>query len=310
MKVTDVDRLTKRLLLVSAILMCDAVAGRASSISIFAQGSGLTGVNSQISNPSNGQELIYHQIVGGISSTSLYSMTEIFLDASPGILRAGVAAFAGNPDRNRFAGSGASGSFSASSNDTVFLNGAPATGFFSLQVKMEGSIRLDALFTAGPGQPMTADAEWKMDLNVANTRMLAIRDGATVGPADEVSVAHDIAQIATLLIPYSGTSLQLLETISSGSYSCSATRLEFCSSTGFFESSFQLGGGVILDAAGNVAPGATFTSQTGYDYSQALNLSGAPEPATWLLVGVALGFRVISARVRRRRPRELNRPSL
>jgi hypothetical protein len=78
-----------------------------------------------------------------------------------------------------------------------------------------------------------------MDLNVANTRMLAIRDGATVGAADEVSVAHDIAQIATLLIPYSGTSLQLLETISSGSYSCSAARLEFCSSTGFFENTFQ-----------------------------------------------------------------------
>jgi hypothetical protein len=275
-------------------------AAHAANISIFAEGGGLTGVNTRIENPVSGQHLIYQQIAGGIFSDRPYSLTEISLDASPGVLRAGVSSYAGNPDPDLFAGSGAGGDFAVRATDEITLGGGPASGFLSLDVLMEGSTLLDVLSTGGYDE---ADARFFLDYDIGTTRMLSIRDDADLlRPFDEVTVRSEISRIGRVLIPFNGTSLQVLQTII-GSYRCGAGRLEICQEAGNFGDTFQLGGAVVLDSAGNAVNGVSITSSTGYDYTQALTLTSVPEPTTWRIMGATLGVLLLHLRRRAASPR-------
>ena len=283
---------------VLAVLEASVGAAHGSYISVFASGTGLAGINKQVDNPSGGQDLLYHEKVGAIFADALYSQTEAFADPSPGIIRVGLAAFTGNPDRTRFASQSVHGEIAIAEQDRIFLAGAPASGFLSLGIKLEGATRLDALNAAGAGQPKTADAEWSLAYNIGNVRRLTISDSADLSiGADEVATQSNISRIDTFLIPYVGSSFDLNQTLLL-SYSCFAGRLESCSSTGFFENTFQLGGALILDDQGNVVSGAGITSQTGYDYTQALSLTATatPEPALWLPLSLALGFMMFKRR--------------
>ena len=275
-----------RLFLTVSLLASPAMAA---SINISIQGSLLQPITSSISNPSGNSEISNSQSVGAISIVTHYAMSESFVAASPGILRTGVAAFAGDPDPTSFVFQSLSGSFSAGGGDMIFINGGPSSGFISLDVKLEGGTQLNSTNDAGPGQPQTADSRWFLDYTVNNRRLLSIRDDAAIGSVNVVHVSTDLALIskAAILIPYTGTSAAVNQSIV-GSYRCDAGRLESCAATGFFENTFQLGGAVVLDASGNPVSGATVTSQTGYDYSQQLALSAAPEPGGFVLAGLSL----------------------
>jgi hypothetical protein len=286
-------------IVVALLAALEASAGIAhgSYISVFASGTGLKGIN-KVDNPSNGQDLLYDEKVGAIFPDGLYAQTEAFADPSPGILRVGLAAFTGNPDPARFASESVNGQIAIAAQDRIFLTGAPASGSLSLRVKLEGSTRLDALNSAGAGQPKTADAEWSLAYNIGNVRMLTISDSADLSKGfDEVATQSNISRIDTLLIPYVGSSFDLNQSLLLF-YSCFAGRLETCDSTGFFENTFQLGGALILDDQGNVVSGAGITSQTGYDYTQALSLTATatPEPALWVPLSLTLGFMAFKRR--------------
>jgi hypothetical protein len=262
------------LILVFAALSATA---HASSIRVFVNGQGLN-ANNQIDNPGATQELIFNQSDGFVSTTQPYHFTNLFLDAAPGILRFDYSAAGGNPDPTRFTGGAVSGEFFLSNSDTVSLSGAPASGFLSLQVKMDGSINLNAFPNLQPGQPQGADSKLFLDLNLlGGVRVLSIRDETTNG-----TLSDSIGQIATVLLPYSSLSFTLGESIDAF-YACGGGRLESCTATASFGSTFQLGGAVVLDSNQHVVPGATITSQTGYDYTQPLSLASTPEPSTWFL---------------------------
>ena len=51
-----------------------------------------------------------------------------------------------------------------------------------------------------------------------------------------------------------------------------------------------VGDAVVYDSNGSIVPGATFVSQSGYNYAQPLQDTNTPEPSTFGMIAIALGL--------------------
>jgi hypothetical protein len=96
----------------------------------------------------------------------------------------------------------------------------------------------------------------------------------------------DYSATGTAMIPFESGALYLQSFIYV-SGSCDSDYGSCASSANFLHTAL-IGDATIYNSSGNPVPGATFVSQSGYDYTQPLQQTNTPEPSTFVLVAIAL----------------------
>jgi hypothetical protein len=160
--------------------------------------------------------------------------------------------------------------------DTLYLTGAPASGFLQVNVHLDGSLTI-----SGTGVALNPN------YNDALTYLI-INYGAAL-----ISLSGDnglISQDATEYIPYSNDSVQIDVQLDAGVgcwFGSGAPALATCSASALFSDTGTITGIGILDSDKEAVSGATFTSASGYEYPSAA-LVPTPEPSQLLSLTVGL----------------------
>lgn len=120
---------------------------------------------------------------------------------------------------------------------------------------------------------------------------------------DNTTNTYSTTMAASFYAFFTGGALDLVQHLR-GQWACSTgTSNLSCSFTGDFLNTAAIGGALVVDAQGNPIPGATITSQSGFDYTRSLSTpaeSTVPEPSTMLLMSggfvalIARRFRTVS----------------
>ncbi len=97
----------------------------------------------------------------------------------------------------------------------------------------------------------------------------------------------DYVATGTATLPFTNGSLSLTSEIYTDG-GCADGNGEFCAYSFDLLHTALIGDAVVYDSTGQVATGATITSSSGYDYTQPLQETNTPEPATFGLIGSAL----------------------
>ena len=181
----------------------------------------------------------------------------------------------------------------ASNSDDDVLDPAPSLGH------VEGSVGLSFGFTDSIAVGGMADGTLQLSYlwsgneacegNLATCTTAAsfqpVGNGVTLtGVSSQVS--GNVLFKTTADVPYSDGYVGLQATFSAFA-ECDSSYGGDCLALSNFSETAMFGDAVVLDSSGNIVPGATVTSQSGYDYTQAL-VEGTPEPGTLGMVVVGL----------------------
>lgn len=215
--------------------------------------------------------------------------------AGSGSLHASATAtYNGMPDPSYFTAYGGGSQADAVISDTLFLSGAPSSGFLRFSLSLDGTLGLtqdtpgyydsfvEAILYAGVGNSST---------QVAPLQFCYAPDGGLCS-ASASSTPGAVSGTAIVDLPYSGSTPQISFVLVAAA-ECyaggSAPQPGNCNASADFSNTGTVNGIGILNSNNQFVPGATFTSASGYTYP---NLVSAPEPNA---LSVFLAFSLLTA---------------
>jgi hypothetical protein len=186
-----------------------------------------------------------------------------------------------------------SGSVLVRSFDTLFVSGATTEDRIRFQVALEGGIRLLANPQAGPsGDSIT------YTLFDQSGSPFSYGADCSAGGACGASIFLDLDKY--VYVPLSaylaGGTYTTLDQRLDGSFSCFYATTIPCEAQASFYDSALIGNAAVVDANGNIVPGATIVSSSGFDYTQPLKENTVPEPSSISLLGIGLAAVLLSSR--------------
>ena len=189
--------------------------------------------------------------------------------------------------------------------DTLTIVGA-TTGFLKLDILVEGTFGASGnafstfWYVLGFSHPSISYSEpisaaygdypggTGSDLRVLPiiTGNLSAQAPPAIGPNWEGLLSGSV------FLPFTSGSISVVQTLA-GQWDCRATIDAPCSTFADFYNSAKVGGAAVYDSNFNLVDGATLSSQSGFDYTTALDAGGStavPEPSTLALALAGLGF--------------------
>jgi hypothetical protein len=190
------------------------------------------------------------------------------------------------PTQNAFGGASYS---DAAITDTLFLHGAPSTGFLRFNLALDGSLTLIEDF-ADP----TAFVSALLEVGIGSP-----------GQAAPISFSGNLAFVSgtnSIDLPYSGSSPQIFVdlVLNATCENGQGPKPGNCIAIADFSNTGTVEGIGILDSNHQIVPTATFTSASGYSYPPLA--ASVPEPNTFGLTFAAGSVLVAIGRIRRKRP--------
>jgi hypothetical protein len=159
----------------------------------------------------------------------------------------------------------------ATISDTATLQGAPASGSLAFVFAVDGTLSLTTSLNNGNDH-----ADEFMSVSVDGT----IFDSTILYSA----AAQMVSATETVNASYSGSVFNLILALNTTA-DCTNGGTIACSAVADFSDTSRILGVEVLDSNGNIVPGATLTSSTGFVYPE---VSSVPEPSSLILLSTAL----------------------